>query len=246
MNSGEGERKAEVRLHVGSIAAQRVSTPSVSSRRGAFDSEPVRVVESSARCGNVSLSARVALLGLFTVLGRAHAPPVEPSGVVHLKASAPDHYLTSRGRRGTRRATRPAVASVSVARRPMPAVRPRCSNVCLLGRDNPDLPDSKGWVSWCERGGRAGSILLPSTSWRSNTLGPGTRAPWSFCASPLGRDPNARRQMLSVAKPACPEPADLDGTWEGSLGIVARQCLGWLRPRNPWSRGSRSGGTSCR
>ena len=177
---------------------------------------------------NVLRAARVALLGSFTVLGCAHAPPVEPTRVADPKASAPDDLYLQCSVAAEEPKSDAARRGVGACRAAADAGSPTAAfNVCLILRDNPDLPDSKGWVSWCERAAEQDHPIAQYVLAFKYFGARDPRALELLRKSACAGFPNAveaiRQRGGSLA---CPEPADLDGTWEGSLGIVARQRQG--------------------
>ena len=142
-----------------------------------------------------------------------------------------------------RRATRPAVASVCRAAADA-GTRPRRST-SADPRDNPDLPDSKGGFRGAsEQPSRI--IRSPSTSWRSNTLGPGTRAPWSFCASPRAQDFRTPwRQFVSAAAPPLARNRQTSTEHGREVSASGAPAPGWW-DQEPVVTRLGSGGTSCR
>jgi hypothetical protein len=177
---------------------------------------------------NVVRAAPVAVIGLFTVLGCAHAPPAEPRQAAVPKAPAPDDpYLqcsvaaeeskSDEARHGVGACRAAADAGSSTA----------AFNVCRILRDNPDLSDAKGWVSWCERAAAQDHPIAQYVLAVHYAAVRDPRAPELLRKSACGGFPPALEAIsqLPVAgagAPACPEQMGLDGTWEGTLGIVAR------------------------
>jgi hypothetical protein len=178
---------------------------------------------------DVLRASRVAFIGLFTVLGCAHAPPAEPRQAVVPKVPASDDpYL-----RCSVAAEEP---KSDEARRDIGACRAAADagsssgafNVCRILRENPDLPDSKGWLSWCARAAAQDHPIAQYVLAVHYAAVRDPRAPELLRKSACAGFPPALQAIhqlrdASAGAPTCPEQMGLDGTWEGTLGIVARQ-----------------------